>query len=320
MASHGGTGWPFTRGPLGFCLCSTAGVSRSLINFCGFDKNESGPARGVPVGWGARSLTLSDQTAVRTASAPPLRGAGNAAPRKRPGFVLWRRETCQGPSLRASRFSPRSPLHAPSTPLERHVSRLIGTILSVNVGTSVPKRNMPKERQPNSSPPDFETLFVVYEHRLGRFLAQVVKSRSLAEDLLQETFLAAFRERERIGSIQNVEAWLYGIAYKRALNSLRGWRRSRVAYDRLRDRASEQSSDSLEAIAVRDLLVRHLKPEDRMLLVLRYVHGFSAVELAELTGRSSDAVRQRLSRARADLLRALQAADEAYSDQSLARR
>ena len=41
-----------------------------------------------------------------------------------------------------------------------------------------------------------------------------------------------------------------------------------------------------------------------MLLVLRYLHGFDARELAAITGRSPEAVRQRLSRAKRRLLAA----------------
>ena len=49
---------------------------------------------------------------------------------------------------------------------------------------------------------------------------------------------------------------------------------------------------------------RHLSAEDRTLVVLRYLHGFSAEELAPMSGRSPEAVRQRLSRARRALVRA----------------
>jgi DNA-directed RNA polymerase specialized sigma24 family protein len=57
-------------------------------------------------------------------------------------------------------------------------------------------------------------------------------------------------------------------------------------------------------LALRDLLQRHVEPEDRALLVLRYLHGFGATELAAMTGRSPDAVRQRLARAKNRLIRA----------------
>jgi DNA-directed RNA polymerase specialized sigma24 family protein len=61
---------------------------------------------------------------------------------------------------------------------------------------------------------------------------------------------------------------------------------------------------------VRDLLVRVLSPDDRILVVLRYVHSFSAADLAAMTGRSEDAVRQRLSRARRRLLTAFESGNE----------
>jgi RNA polymerase sigma-70 factor (ECF subfamily) len=70
----------------------------------------------------------------------------------------------------------------------------------------------------------FEELFARCERRLGRFLAQIVRDRQLAEDLLQDTFHDAFRDRFQLASVENEEAWLYGIARNRALNALRGSR------------------------------------------------------------------------------------------------
>jgi len=39
-------------------------------------------------------------------------------------------------------------------------------------------------------------------------------------------------------------------------------------------------------LAVRDLLERTLEPDERALLILRYLHGFDAVEFAAMTGRT----------------------------------
>jgi DNA-directed RNA polymerase specialized sigma24 family protein len=55
----------------------------------------------------------------------------------------------------------------------------------------------------------------------------------------------------------------------------------------------EQESD---ALATRDLLIAVLAPKDRSLFVLRYVHGFSAQSLAEMSGMRPAAVRKRLER------------------------
>jgi RNA polymerase sigma factor (sigma-70 family) len=88
------------------------------------------------------------------------------------------------------------------------------------------------------------------------------------------------------------------------LAALRRRRRFRGALDRLVQRPEPSERDDLELLALRDLLERTLEPDDRALLILRYLHDFEATELAAMTGRSPEAVRQRLSRARARLIRA----------------
>ncbi|HET7571908.1 MAG TPA: sigma-70 family RNA polymerase sigma factor [Gaiellaceae bacterium] len=152
------------------------------------------------------------------------------------------------------------------------------------------------------SPETVEGLFRTCEVRLGRFLAQMVSDRVLAEDLLQESFYEAFRCRDQ--RVENPEAWLFGIARNRALAALRRRRRFGRALERLVQRPEPSEDDDLELLALRDLLQRTLDADDRALLILRYMHGFEATELAAMTGRSPEAVRQRLSRARARLIQA----------------
>ena len=145
-----------------------------------------------------------------------------------------------------------------------------------------------------------EALVRRWERPIGLFLAQMTSSRSLAEDLLQDTFLVAWRERARLPEDPDAQrAWLYGIARHRALAALRRGRRGREALARLARRTSGIAEDpqTARALAMRDLLVRTLSPEDRSLFVLRHVHGFDATALAELTGMTPSAVRKRLQRA-----------------------
>jgi len=146
-----------------------------------------------------------------------------------------------------------------------------------------------------------EELFAVCQRRVGRYLAQLVDDRALAEDLLQDSFHDALQSRAELPKIRNPEAWFYGIARNRALQALRRRRRFARVLRRLAERPVS-SSDDEEIVAVRDLLARRLSPEDRALVLLRYLHDFDSRELAEMTGLTSEAVRQRLSRARARLI------------------
>ncbi len=142
-----------------------------------------------------------------------------------------------------------------------------------------------------------ESLFRSNERRLGQFLVQMVRDRTLAEDLLQETFEAVLRARDQIDHVDDVDAWLFGIARHRALRSKRGGWRLRRAVDRLGARSERVESERDGIHEVMDVLDRTLTPDDRSLVVLRYVHGFDATALAELTGRSPAAIRKRLERA-----------------------
>ena len=148
-----------------------------------------------------------------------------------------------------------------------------------------------------------EELFATCQLRVGRYLAQMVDDRALAEDLLQDSFHDALRSRAQLPEVRNPEAWLYGIARNRALQALRRRRRfARMLY-RLGERPTSTVYDE-EIVALRDLLARHLSPEDRALVLLRYLHDFDSRDLAEMTGLTSEAIRQRLSRARVRLVAA----------------
>lgn len=152
--------------------------------------------------------------------------------------------------------------------------------------------------------PSVEVLFREHAQELGRYLVAMVRDRTLAEDLLQDVFCDVLRAEKQLPKIRDERAWLYGIARHRALRALRRGRRFRRVLARLVDsRASEQQADDA-LTALLDLLERELSPDVRALILLRYLHGFQAAELAEMTGLSPDVVRQRLARGRARLLAA----------------
>ncbi len=142
----------------------------------------------------------------------------------------------------------------------------------------------------------FEALFAAHEDAVGRFLVLMVRDRTSAEDLCQETFLAAWKHLERGGHVEHERAWLLGIARHRALVYLRGWRRAGEAVSRLRAHHAVLG-DLQEPGDVRELLLDTLAPGERALVLLRYVHDFDGPELARLCGCSEQALRKRLSRA-----------------------
>lgn len=136
---------------------------------------------------------------------------------------------------------------------------------------------------------------------------QMVRERGLAEDLLQDTFHDAFRARAALTDHPDPEAWLFALARNRALAALRRRRRSVAAITRLSYRLPGRHDDAQEIVALHDLLERTLDPEERALLLLRYLHGFDATELAAMHDSTPEAMRQRLSRLRRRVIAASEA-------------
>ncbi len=154
----------------------------------------------------------------------------------------------------------------------------------------------------------FEQFFREHEARVGRYLVQITRDRALADDLLQETFIAAYRDRDRIPPAGRAQAaWILTVAHHRALHALRGVRRAREAFSSL-TMTRRRSVVPTDALAMRDLLTRTLAPLDRSIVLLCLVHGYTSDEAAEIVGLRADALRQRLARSRTKLEHALKEA------------
>lgn len=161
----------------------------------------------------------------------------------------------------------------------------------------------------------FQTIVAHYEPHLYRFLYGLVGNHELAQDLTQDTLLSAYQGISRTGADLNLTAWLFRIAKNHAVSELR--RRRLVSWLpllRRKDDGEEEEApgigqtadageEALGRLAVREALTQ-LDVEGRSLLLLA-AEGFSYVEIGEMTGLSTGAVRQRIFRAR-ERLRALQ--------------
>jgi len=135
---------------------------------------------------------------------------------------------------------------------------------------------------------------------LVRMVARLVGDASRAEDLVQESYVKAYRAMIN-GSFDqraHVRTWLYRIAVNTAIDELRRPRRDRV------DAAEPTAADHADArLALHEVAgwMADLPPEQRAALVLSAFEGHSNREIADILGCSEGAVEQRLVRARATL-------------------
>jgi RNA polymerase sigma-70 factor (TIGR02960 family) len=176
----------------------------------------------------------------------------------------------------------------------------------------------------------FRELIDPYRGELQLHCYRILGSVQEAEDLLQETLLAAWRGLERFDGRSSLRAWLYRIATNRCLNALRDkgrrprevqtiaeppkpTRRSEPIWlepypDALLDTVADTSPEPEARYELKEAVglafmtgLQHLPPRQRAVLVLRDVLGFRAMEVAQMLQSSEAAVKGALQRARAAL-------------------
>jgi RNA polymerase sigma-70 factor (ECF subfamily) len=141
-----------------------------------------------------------------------------------------------------------------------------------------------------------------YELSLYSYLLALTHDRDIARDCLQQTFLAAL-EHLRKGRDVN-SSWLYKVARSRGIDELR--RNRRVAKDSVLFAELPVPQPSAQSTDVQRVLAQ-MRPEEREILYLYDVDGFSAKEIGAMLGTRVNAVRMRVLRAR-ERFRAIYAA------------
>ena len=174
----------------------------------------------------------------------------------------------------------------------------------------------------------FRELTDPYRRELQLHVYRIVGSLQDAEDLLQETLLAAWRGLDHFQGRASVRAWLYRIATNRSLDALRASRRRPeallrmtevpeptrrsepvwlepypdVLLDAIPDQAPgpETRYETKEAIALAFIVgLQHLPSQQRAVLVLRDVLGYRTREVAEMLETTEASANSLLRRARA---------------------
>jgi RNA polymerase sigma-70 factor, ECF subfamily len=170
----------------------------------------------------------------------------------------------------------------------------------------------------------FTELVETYRRELQVHCYRMLGSLEDSEDLVQETFLRAWRKRKSFRGDSSFRAWLYGIATNACLDALA--RRPRVVSEQDGARPVVEvpwlqpyPDDLLEGVAASDAepeaelvaketielafiaAIQLLPPKQRAVLISRDVLGWSAAESAALLGVSVASVNSALQRARARL-------------------
>jgi len=152
----------------------------------------------------------------------------------------------------------------------------------------------------------FHGLVDKYGQYLFGLAVSLVGNRADAEDVLQETYLGAFRGARRFEGRSSVKTWLTGILVRQVAGHRRAGARRKTVSMEFRETVASKEAVRSRAGAVDvqmdvEAAVRSLSEAHREVIVLREFKGLSYDEIAEVLGVPRGTVESRLFRARREL-------------------
>jgi RNA polymerase sigma-70 factor (ECF subfamily) len=150
---------------------------------------------------------------------------------------------------------------------------------------------------------------------------RMVGDRTEAEDLAQETFVAAFKAMPTFRAESKFSTWLYRIAANKCKDWLRVKRPGQGLHDvEIEDvlddrvieaRTPERLLSQQQVAAELDRAIQRLPPLYREAFVLKHVEGLSYEEMQQILGVNGDTLKMRVYKGRVQLSRELAALQEA---------
>lgn len=166
-------------------------------------------------------------------------------------------------------------------------------------------------------PAAFDLVYEEFNRKLFNFLARLARSRDVSDDLLEETWLRLVRHAHRLRPDTRLGPWLFTVARNLHVSYCRSRQLERSLADDLiglwpetpRQPSPFEEAARTEAERRVEHALAALPAIYREVLLLVGFAGLSPAEAASVCGLAPEALRQRLSRGRAMLAKALEIAE-----------
>jgi RNA polymerase sigma-70 factor (ECF subfamily) len=142
----------------------------------------------------------------------------------------------------------------------------------------------------------FKELYNWYIPFVWRIAYKTSQDKEIAEEIVQESFIKIHSSLGKFRSECALSTWIYRIVYNTASSFL-----SKVIKARLHDPYEdtfhgEYRADRYDEREMMNLILSHLTPQERFLLVAREVDNISFEEIAVITNETAGALRTKLTR------------------------
>lgn len=148
-----------------------------------------------------------------------------------------------------------------------------------------------------------------YSGRFARFATRMLGSREDAEEVLQDSFLRAYRALGAYKDRERFASWFYRILVNRCRSRLAQRRRRDAEHERIADHDGTTGAPGLDEREQTEWLLRRLPADQREVFLLRYVEDLSYADIAAVTGVGVSALKMRVKRGLEQLRQLLREGD-----------
>lgn len=133
----------------------------------------------------------------------------------------------------------------------------------------------------------FGILYHSYKNKVYGYALKILQSETLAQEIVQETFIKLWLKRESLDSIENFGAFLRVIVRNDTLNALKKIALQQKNYQQIHQTSTEADSATENAIQYRetkrllDLAIESLPKQQKLVYNLCHVEGLKQKEVAE---------------------------------------
>jgi RNA polymerase sigma-70 factor (ECF subfamily) len=178
----------------------------------------------------------------------------------------------------------------------------------------LPDEDVIKEFQDNNTIEAYEILVKRYKDPLTNFVYRFVGDKDVSTDIVQDTMIKFYLNKDSYKSFAKFSTWIYTIAGNLAKNELK--RRTVLSihnddednFLQIEDRkfiSPDRAADNEMKASIIQKALMKVKEVYREVVILRDVQGMSYEEIAEITGLSIGTVKSRINRGRSQLQKLL---------------
>ena len=183
--------------------------------------------------------------------------------------------------------------------------------------TELSDEDLIKEYQDNNTPEAYDILVKRYKDPLMNFVYRFVGDRDVCTDVVQDTMIKFYLNKDSYRSFAKFSTWIYTIAGNLAKNELKR-RRRRIIFSisnndderspQIEDKmflAPDKAADGEIRNEIIQKALLKVKPVYREVVILRDIQDLSYEEISGITGLAIGTVKSRINRGRAQLQKLL---------------